>query len=194
MVNKQVSAKFLISLDSDSHSKIRDYLDPDCGEAIVVCQKYRFIDGCDVAIWEHFPGKGTIRTVIGTGPVRQTPCVDVSSLQVSEDSSVPRSVRLRQALAQLSDMPDAPSTNIRLSIDNACEVDAGELDNVLEILSSIQDGCENVLGTDSIVWALTLKDGTLNCITKSWDGTVAFNEYWERMNRVLALTGIHEFP
>ena len=195
MVSKHVTANFLLSFDFNSHSKIQDHLDPNCMDAIVVCQKHCFIEGCDVAIWEHFPGEKTTRTVIGTGPVRQTPSVDVSGLQVSEDSSIPRSVRLRQALAQMNETPIAsPPAIARLLIDNVCEVDMGELDAVRENLNALQNGCENVLSTDSIAWALKLKDGSLSHITKSWDGTLSYEEYWRRMNEVLDLAGLSELP
>lgn len=193
MVSKQVTAEILISLDSDSLSKIRELLDLDCIESIVVCQKYRFVEGCNVAIWEHIPEKGIIRTVIGTGPVRQTPSVDVSGLQISEDSTIPRSVRLRQALAQMKEIPNVASPAFaRLLIDDVCEVDLGELNTVREILNAIQNGCENVLGTDIIAWALKLKDGSFSNLTKSWDGTLSGEEYWLRMNEVLELAGLNE--
>ena len=196
MVNKQITEEFLLALKADSHSEILGYLNPDCQDAIILCQKYPLMEGADVAIWENIPGKTPTRTVCGTGPVRGPLPFDLKSIQISQDITIPRSERMALALAQqMNEIPyESPPINARLLIDNVSEVDAEELANVKEILTEIQDGCENVMGGDLVVWALKLEDGILIEITKSGDGTIAFDDYWKQMNRVLDLAGLREFP
>ena len=196
MNNDQIFANQLTGLSPESFDKIRWLLRQSNDDAIVVVQQYGLTAGIDIATWQK-TDDNALRTVLATGPVRNLQKFDsLTQIEISDDESIPRSDRIEEALVASEQHTTSAIENSSLEwlINEASTVDLAEFYKVKEIVDSLVDGCESVLGVDSSVWVVYQRDGNLRCISKSWDGNIVFEEYWHEVRQILELVGIFELP
>jgi len=193
-VNNKITLKYLQALHVNSSNDVQSLLETGCANAVVMIQKYGLLDGCDIAIWERFGAGNVVRTVCGTGPICQPPQDDaLRDVKISNDSSIPRSDRIRHALAAVEDESRrVASVSMNLLVEEMRDVSPSEFTEISTIVRSVHGGCEDLRGVDRSIWILSLDGGMMETVSRSWGGAIDADKYWCQVNRLLRMAGIYQ--
>ena len=129
---------------------------------------------------------------MATGPV--FPSCNVKGLdgiEISDDDTIPRSVRIRQALRRLPDTGVSETKSVTWAIQETRAVELHEFRLVRSLKSSLRAGCVSLLGVDTSTWIAQLNERCeFRLVAKSWDGSMDPREFFQSTNKILELSGI----